>query len=365
MNTLMNVPLSIADILLPCSNASACGDDTRLDTSPHSPYFTLKDLRHQARSLERKNLMDDDPQPPEQWRKLLQLLPETLQQRSKDLELLAWLIEALCREHGFAGLTAGFTLARAMIEQYWDTLHPQPDQDGMEIRLAALAGLNGYDNEGTLIQPILSIPLIFSKGTRAYATWQCEQGAEVARLDKARADKKIQNGAVAPDALALTAREMTDSDILATHQQLLQAITAFQQLSASIDQRAGAAIPSSRIDQTLQRCLDTLTYLAGERLQRLLNTAPAPALTDTAEAAVPSGVTAVQTAIGNREQAVQQLRFLADLFRRTEPHSPVSYAIEQAVRWSQMSLPELMAELIDDSGARTHFCRLTGVPADQ
>jgi type VI secretion system protein ImpA len=158
---------------------------------------------------------------------------------------------------------------------------------------------------------------------------------------------------------------MTDSDILATHQQLLQAITTFQQLSASIDQRAGAAIPSSRIDQTLQRCLDTLTYLAGERLQRLLNTAPAPALTDTAEAAVPSGVTAVQTAIGNREQAVQQLRFLADLFRRTEPHSPVSYAIEQAVRWSQMSLPELMAELIDDSGARTHFCRLTGVPADQ
>ena len=70
-------------------------------------------------------------------------------------------------------------------------------------------------------------------------------------------------------------------------------------------------------------------------------------------------------AIDSRAEALAELRRLSDFFLKTEPHSPVSYAIRQAVRWSDMSLPELMQELIDDGGARSGFYRLTGVPAPE
>jgi type VI secretion system protein ImpA len=73
----------------------------------------------------------------------------------------------------------------------------------------------------------------------------------------------------------------------------------------------------------------------------------------------------VQVAIESRGQALAELRRLSDFFLKTEPHSPVSYAIRQAVRWSEMSLPELMQELIEDGGARSGFYRLTGVPAPE
>ncbi|KKO00274.1 hypothetical protein LCGC14_0130400, partial [marine sediment metagenome] len=46
---------------------------------------------------------------------------------------------------------------------------------------------------------------------------------------------------------------------------------------------------------------------------------------------------------------------------KTEPHSPMSYTIEQVIRWSELSLPELLNELITDSDARTGYFKLSGI----
>ncbi|MCG8311948.1 MAG: type VI secretion system protein TssA, partial [Pseudomonadales bacterium] len=52
---------------------------------------------------------------------------------------------------------------------------------------------------------------------------------------------------------------------------------------------------------------------------------------------------------------------IAEFFKKTEPHSPVSYAIEKTVRWGRMSLHELMNELLLDSQAKENYEMLTGV----
>ena len=49
-----------------------------------------------------------------------------------------------------------------------------------------------------------------------------------------------------------------------------------------------------------------------------------------------------------REQVFEELANIAKYFRSTEPHSPVSYLIEKAIRWGHLSLPELLNELISD-----------------
>ncbi len=51
-------------------------------------------------------------------------------------------------------------------------------------------------------------------------------------------------------------------------------------------------------------------------------------------------------------------------FRKTEPHSPMSYAIEQVIRWSDLSLPELLQELIQDGEARNGFFKLSGIKTE-
>jgi type VI secretion system protein ImpA len=42
------------------------------------------------------------------------------------------------------------------------------------------------------------------------------------------------------------------------------------------------------------------------------------------------------------------LAAVADFFRRTEPHSPVAYLVQRAVRWAELPLEEWLKYVIHD-----------------
>ena len=58
---------------------------------------------------------------------------------------------------------------------------------------------------------------------------------------------------------------------------------------------------------------------------------------------------------------MRALTQVAQYLRRTEPHSPISYAVEQCVRWGSMSLPELLREILADEGARSQLFQRVGI----
>jgi type VI secretion system protein ImpA len=59
---------------------------------------------------------------------------------------------------------------------------------------------------------------------------------------------------------------------------------------------------------------------------------------------------------------LRQLKQVAEFFRKTEPHSPLSYALEQTVRWGGMSLPELLKDFIDNNDVLNGVYRRMGIP---
>lgn len=67
--------------------------------------------------------------------------------------------------------------------------------------------------------------------------------------------------------------------------------------------------------------------------------------------AVPVG-RAAPGQILNREGALKQLEELSAWFRRTEPHSPLAYTLEEAVRRGRLTWPELLEELLTDKNVR-------------
>jgi carbamoyltransferase len=52
---------------------------------------------------------------------------------------------------------------------------------------------------------------------------------------------------------------------------------------------------------------------------------------------------------------------VAEFFRRTEPHSPLSYTLEEAVRRGRMTLAELLAEVMPDEEARHAMLSRLGI----
>jgi type VI secretion system protein ImpA len=63
----------------------------------------------------------------------------------------------------------------------------------------------------------------------------------------------------------------------------------------------------------------------------------------------------------DRQAAFRQLEELAAFFRRTEPHSPIAYAIDNLVRRGRMTFSELAEELIDDDNARRSYFVNAGI----
>ena len=62
-----------------------------------------------------------------------------------------------------------------------------------------------------------------------------------------------------------------------------------------------------------------------------------------------------------REDAIRQLEEIAGFFRRTEPHSPLAFTLEDAVRRARMPLPELLAEVMPDASVRRMLLTALGI----
>ena len=87
-----------------------------------------------------------------------------------------------------------------------------------------------------------------------------------------------------------------------------------------------------------------------------------PSLETTQTTTAPGETPRFTSAFGTREEAFGVLLTIAQFFRKTEPHSPVSYALEQVVRWGKMPLPQLLVDVLPEEVPRQQLFRLVGIP---
>ena len=385
--------IDVEELLAPIAMETPAGVDLRASRRTSASFAMLKQARAAARAAERKlSVAEDEAQAGRpNWRPVSEIACRILGEESKDLEVAAYLVEALVRLHGFAGLRDGFRLCRGLVEGYWDDLHPRPDEEGLSVRVAALMSLNGYETDGTLIAPILTIPLTGgqSPGPFTYAHYEQAQRTE-GLADPAAKKRRIERGAVTMKQV-LDAVAQTPAEFYVRLSGELEACRAeFDALRELLDELCGAEAPhTSNIRNALEGCGDAVHAIARDKLATAAAMAgngvawlshagsageelPAESPADPGEAGWdgangypvpgPSARFGLAPGIPSREHALIMLQEIAEFFRRTEPHSPIPYTLEQAVRWGRTPLPQLLEELIPDPGGREHYFRLVGIP---
>lgn len=67
----------------------------------------------------------------------------------------------------------------------------------------------------------------------------------------------------------------------------------------------------------------------------------------------------------DRHQAISSLQHISQFFKQSEPHSPIPYLLDRAVRWSNLTLPELIEEMVSDGNSRSEISKLTGIQTTQ
>ena len=77
------------------------------------------------------------------WPFVIKTAGETLATKSKDLQLAAWLTEALLKTQGVGGLRDGLDLLKGLTETFWETLYPEIEDGDLELRAAPLDWVGG------------------------------------------------------------------------------------------------------------------------------------------------------------------------------------------------------------------------------
>lgn len=342
--------------------------DLRDDPSHNSSYQQIRTARTAARNAERKARLDGELiySCPSEWYIVLDEIPHVLSTQSKDIELVAWFIEALTRIHGFAGVGFGYELAGRLIAECADALYPEIDEEGRLAQLSALEGLNGAGGEGALEYPIKSLLVTGDIAPGPFSFWQCDELLNAERVsDAKKRDARFdQLGFNRSDFEGVISSSSVEF-LVELSESITYAIEKYTAFCAVVDAHCvDEDMPTGRIAEVLENCARTLNYVAGDRIsdataeQQDLD----DAVTDDAtvvDASAPQSTQPKQ--ISDRESALKNLREVARFFRKTEPHSPISYQLEQAIRWSDLSLIELMNELISNKDALTDYQKLVGI----
>ncbi|MGI6853553.1 type VI secretion system protein TssA [Mesorhizobium sp. 1B3] len=349
--------IDLETLLAPISEDAPAGVDPRSDTSPNSLYYRVKDARNAARAAERSAVEIGGPMP-EEWEDVIDAAIEVLTGHAKDLEIAAWMTEGLVRRDGFAGLRDGLKAIKGIVVAFWDPCFPVIDEeDGIEGKVSAISGLSGSGAVGTLIQPIRLTPL--TRGSQwNFSHWNYEQANELEKVtDPTRRQERIDNGAVTMEQFRQSVAETSSAHFQEISETLDECLDALAEMSSTFDTVAGSDAPStSGLRDMLEEVRSAVRHFAADKLAAggLVSGGAETALPDFAseasEAAPGEGSAVVRRINGyaTREDALAELTRIAGYFRNTEPHSPISYTLEDAVRRARLTLPELLAELAED-----------------
>lgn len=364
--TRLPAEFDLQSLLAPIAGDRATGADLRDDLSPESVYYQLRDARAEARAAERAADADaaSDAAVPAQWRIVRSLAAEAIATRTKDLELAAWFTEALLRSDGLPGLRLGFSLLGELVDLYWDDVYPLPDDQGTETRVAPVAGLNGEGADGTLIQPLRKLPLFLRPSGTTLAFWQYEQATEVAGIgDEARRKQRLDAGALPLAEVEREAAAVGQAHFRELRAEANEALAAWQRLAARLEQRAGPSAPStSRVRDLLSEIIATASRFAPPDAAESSQASADPAQAKpepSAERSAPA--TGGPLRLATRDDALRLIDEVASFFRRTEPHSPLAYTLQEVARRARLSWPELLEEIVPDAAVRSAIQNSLGI----
>ena len=380
----MSSPLTLdfEALLAPIAGDHPAGESVRYA----GPYDAILEARRQDDNLDRGDWARETKIA--DWAKVIAIATETLVTRSKDLQIAVWLVEALIKRHGFAGLRDGLRLLWELHERFWDSLYPEIEDHDLEFRAAPLEWM-----DDKLAIPIRQIFITHGLNGEQYSWLDREESRATDNLG--RRDEEAMQAAIAGGKLT---GEQFDKAVETTpldyyqrlFEDLTQGLEAYDKLDQLLDDRYGRTAPSCmNIKQALRDCHTLVEDIVKRRGGFATVSLPMEAEEETAGGPDPDGptqdgVSADPVAFAaspippanhaaapattrltlepqDRADALRRLTAVADFFRRTEPHSPVAYLVQRAVRWAEMPLEEWLTYVIHDDSTLSNVREALGL----
>lgn len=364
----------VENLLPPISDAAPGGDPLAYS---HVLRSQLSELRNPARSANPDDPVRDVDDLID-WGEIFDTASRALCETTKDLRVVCHLTEAAMHRFGLAGLRTGIVLLRRLCEENWDSLAPEPDPEDPEVRCAPLENLLDDPNHGPRLPTALrALPILPTD----------PQPVSLITALAVKDEKAASDLSASIDRIPVETANTLSSE-------LNEASAELETLQHVLLERMGDYAPTFL---HLRESLDLLRQWLDKVLEPQLRSGPAAAESDShgdgpdvpapdddsGDGPSTGGVIRRDAAIGRRvpaagdlddapervldrtdvlrADAYRQLTRAADVLRRIEPHSPIPYMVQRAVRLGQLPLPELMAVIVRDESTLATYSRELGL----
>ncbi len=294
-----------------------------------------------------------------------------LTEKSKDLQIAVWLAEALVKKHGFAGFRDSLLLLSGLQENFWETLYPEIDEGDMEGRANAISKMDIQASQALKAVPITGV------ARYSFNDWEDSKKFDfpenIETLDSASQERFTELREQAEKERRVTATLWASEKAL-TRRAACEVInftidecwTALDNLNRVIEEKYDRnQMPGL---STLKKTLDEI-HTQTKKILSEKRLAEPDELGEVSTAQSNEGENGTQPAAGfggggsvhGRRDALNRLGEIAAFFQRTEPHSPVAYLVQRAVKWGNMPLESWLQDVIKDETVLFHLRQTLGL----
>ncbi len=345
----------VARCLTPISADAPAGADLRYDTR----LDVIKEARREDDLPGADRKMAD-------WGAVITSSSALLEQETKDLQLAAWLTEALMRSQGFAGLLTGVEITRGLLEHFWDTVYPLPEDGDLELRLGVLEWIGSR----------LTVPLRLTPFLGRFSCADLDAVRNVPTDSDARQDTDARQARDAAEAEARLLPEDLEADRAALSKVAIRTlladiattITALEQMEALADEKFGRDAPSFG---PLRNALEEPRRVLQQTLSAKLELDPDPVDEISAEedgaASGTSDPDAPQTPEPtSAADAALRVAVSARWMRQRQSANPAPYLTLRGLRWGELmaNAPEVEPRLLEPPPTAVRI-RLRGLLIDE
>lgn len=329
-----------AACLAPVSAESPAGADLRHDIRLNA----IKDAR-------REDLLPGADFKQADWATVVAQCTAMLQKETKDLQLAAWLTEALMRRSGLPGLHTGIAITRGLVEHFWETVYPLPEEGDLELRAGPLEWIGAK----------LPLPLRLSPVFGRFSCADLDSARTVPSEQKAQQDpdqRKLREEAVkvgkpTPEEVEEAQDGMNKAQLRSLIADTDDTLRELQALETICDERMGRDAPAFG---PLRNAIDEPRRLLVGLLARRLENDPdpveeAPATDDIASGGdTPAeGDGAISPEPTSAADAGRRVSVVARWLRQQQRANPTPYRLLRGYRWGELlaQAPELDVRLLE------------------
>jgi type VI secretion system protein ImpA len=359
-----NSVIDLEALLAPLDGDNPAGESLRYEGT----YDQIKEARREDEVLAQGDWSRDLKVA--DWPQVIKLATQALTTKTKDLQIAAWLTEGIVkhdRHDRWVALRDGLNLIRGLHENFWETVYPEIDPEDDDGPLASRANvLAALDARLGVI--IKELPLTAGQKYSYLQYLESKQfdiPENIEALDYEQQEKFKALKAQAEAERKVTgedwrkAKAATSRDFIEARYALInECWDAYKALDAEMDAKFARETPGLG---ELKKSLDEIRTLVDLFVKEKQKAEPRADELDGASADEEGEVNATGTgsgsfavsggAIRSRQEALKRLSEIAAFFRQTEPHSPVSYAVDRAVKWGHMPLEAWLADVLKDGTA--------------